>query len=77
MYTINVEKLYKIKEKMYNLIKEEKSYGINENDLYNKLNQFINPQEYMITKDLIYYLLDDLYKRCLIYRSSPYRFNAF
>ena len=38
MYTINVEKLYKIKEKMYNLIKEEKSYGINENDLYNRLN---------------------------------------
>ena len=58
MYTINVEKLYKIKEKMYNLIKEEKSYGINENDLYNRLNQFINAQEYMITKDLIYYLLE-------------------
>ena len=76
-YDINVEKLLEVKRFIFYKIKETGIVGCRIKDLNLLLNKKISNEQFFVTYDFLLELLDDLYKKCLIYKSSPYIVNTF
>ena len=76
-YDIDSKAVLNIDNRILELIKENKTKGINSDDLHIEINLQYDSEIFMISKEYIWEILNDFYTKNQIYQSKPNTFHYF
>ena len=75
-YDVNIELLVSIKKFLYFKIEQAGVKGDTFRNLFTQVNRFISTEIFFLSRELVLKLLDEFYRKCLIYQSTSFRYHV-